>query len=106
MLLYVDDAISVSEHPKEALMEIDKYFMMNPESIMVPKTYLGAKLSLEDLPNGVNTCALSSSKYIQYSIANLERRMLTKGLKLRPNVRAPLSSNYLPELDSSPELNI
>ena len=62
--MYVDDALSVSEHPKEALEEIDKYFMMKPGSITVPKIYLGAKLSLEHLPNGVKAWALSSSKYI------------------------------------------
>ena len=47
MLLYVDDALCISEYPKEALMEIDKYFMMKPGSINVPKIYLGAKITLE-----------------------------------------------------------
>ena len=106
MLLYVDDALAVSEHPKEALLEIDKYFMMKPESIEVPKIYLGAKLSFVELPNGAKAWGLSSSKYIQDSISNVERKMATKGLKLRPNVRAPLSNKYRPELDSSPELSV
>ena len=52
MLLYVDDALSVSKHPKQALLEIDKFFMMKPDSIEVPKIYLGAKLSLVELRNG------------------------------------------------------
>ena len=106
MLLYVDDALAIGEHPKVMLEEIDKFFMMKPGSIQVPKLYLGAKLSLEELPNGAKAWALSSSKYIQDSIANLEKKMLTKGLKIRPNVRAPLSSNYRPELDSSDELDV
>ena len=80
--------------------------MMKPESIEVPKIYLGAKLSFVELPNGVKAWGLSSSKYIQDSIANVERKMVTKGLKLRPNVRAPLSNKYRPELDSSPELSV
>ena len=105
MLLYVDDALCISEHPKEALMEIDKYFMMKPGSIDVPKIYLGAKITLEELPNGAKAWSVSSSKYIQDSIKNLERKMEDRGLKLRPGVRAPLSNNYRPELDGSPELN-
>lgn len=105
MLLYVDDALAISEYPKEQLMEIDKYFMMKPGSIEVPKIYLGAKLSLEELPNGVKAWGVSSSKYIQDSIKNLEMKLEKRNLKLRPNVRAPLSKDYRPELDSSPELN-
>ena len=106
MLLYVDDALCISEYPKEALMEIDKYFMMKPDSINVPKIYLGAKITLEELPNGVKAWSISSSKYIQDSVKNLERKMEEKGLKLRPGVKAPLSNNYRPELDASPELNV
>ena len=104
MLLYVDNALSISEHSKQALLEIDKFFIMKPDSIEVPKIYLGAKLSLVELPNGAKGWGLSSSKYIQDSISNVERKMTTKGLKLRPNVKAPLSNKYRPELDSSPEL--
>ena len=44
MLLYVDDTLAIGEHPKEMLEEIDKFFMMKPGSIQVPKLYLGAKL--------------------------------------------------------------
>ena len=78
MLLYLDDALAVSKHPIEALLEIDKYFMMKPESIEVPKVYLGAKLSLVELLNGAKVWSLSSSKYINYQIANVERKMLLK----------------------------
>ena len=44
MLLYVDDCLCVSEHPREALEEINKYFPMKPNSIEAPRIYLGAKI--------------------------------------------------------------
>lgn len=66
---------------------------------------MGAKLSIEELPNGAKAWGISSSKYIQDSIKNLELKLDKKNLKLRSNVKAPLSKDYRPELDSSPELN-
>ena len=59
MLLYVDDALCIIKYPKESLMEIDKYFMMKPGSINVTKIYLGDKVSLEELPNGVKAWSVS-----------------------------------------------
>lgn len=105
MLLYVDDALAIGEHPKEMLEELNTYFKLKPGSVGPPKIYLGAKLSLEELPNGAKAWGISSSKYIQDSIANLERKLEKKGLKLRPKVSIPLTSKYSPELDTSPELN-
>ena len=106
ILLYVDDALAIGENPRTQLEELDKYFMMKPDSIAVPKIYLGAKLAVEEMPNVAKAWGISSSKYIQDSIKNLERKLEIKGIKLRPNVKAPLSSDYRPELDASPELSI
>ena len=105
ILLYVDDTLAVSEHPKEQLLEIDKYFKFKPNSIEEPKIYLGAKLSKEELPNGAVGWGISSSKYIQESISSLERKLQEKGLQLRNNLKAPITTNYRPELDVSMELN-
>ena len=106
ILLYVDDAMAIGERPRDQLEELDKYFKMKPGSITEPKMYLGAKLSLEQLPNGESAWSISSSKYIQDSIVNVSRIIEKKGLKLRNNVQSPISRGYRPELDGSPELNI
>ena len=42
-LLYVDDALCVSEHPDSQLEELNKYFRLKPGSIQPPKLYLVAK---------------------------------------------------------------
>ena len=46
VLLYTDDALVVSEQPKERLLEIDKQFPMKKGSIGTPKIYLVGNISL------------------------------------------------------------
>ena len=36
MLLYVDDCLAISETPKEAVLQLDKFFTMQPNSIAPP----------------------------------------------------------------------
>ena len=105
LLLYVDDCLCVSEHPREALMEINEYFLMKPSYIGPPKIYLGAKIGKVQLPNGVEAYAVSTSQYAQEAVRNVESHLETQGLKLRKAVSAPITKDYRPELDTSPELD-
>ena len=41
MLLYVDDCIAIYEAPKEAVLQLDKLFKMQPKSIAPTNIYLG-----------------------------------------------------------------
>ena len=106
MLLYVDDCLSISEYPKEALERINQYFPMKPGSIGPPKLYLGAKMSKVSMPNGVVAWALSASKYAQDAIRNVETELKKDGLALRKGTNSPLPSNYRPECDVTPELSL
>ena len=56
---YVDDVLVISVHPRECLLEIDKYFTMKPGSIEVPKLYLGGKISQAQRPNDIIAYAIS-----------------------------------------------
>ena len=105
LLLYVDDCLCVSEHPREALMEVDKYFPMKPSSIGPPKIYLGAKIGKVQLPNGVEAYAVSTSQYIQEAVRNVESYLEKKGMTLCKAAGAPVTKDYRPELDTSPELD-
>ena len=105
MLLYVDDCLCVSEHPKAALEDINHYFPMKPGSIGPPKIYLGAKLSKVDLPNGVTAWAISASQYVQDAVKNVECHLRKKGKSSRKGTYSPLSSNYRPKCDITPELD-
>ena len=52
ILLYTDDALSISEFLDAALLEIDKYFKLKLDSIHPPQLYLGANMNETTLPNG------------------------------------------------------
>jgi len=48
---------------------------------------------------------MSTEKNIKEAIHNVEKTLAKTGRKLPNNVPTPLTSNYRPELDVSPELN-
>ena len=95
----------MSEYPDAQLVELNKYFSLKPGSIMPPKLYMGAKTSEYELPNGIKAWSISTSKYIQDAVKNVERRLADMGLKLNPGGNAPITNGYRPEVDVSPVLN-
>jgi hypothetical protein len=65
MLLFVDDCLCINHDAEKALRELDKYFLMKAGSIGDPDIYLGAKLRKVKLINGVESWAMSPSKYVK-----------------------------------------
>ena len=106
ILCYVDDVLSCGMAAAGELLKLDHYFKMKPGSLGDPDVYLGNKLKPTVLESGVIAWGLSSSKYVQEAVANVERYLATnalgKGLK---KVRSPWPSGYEAELDTSTELN-
>ena len=87
VLLYVDDTLVVSEHPKEALIELNKYFPLKKDKngkplIGPPSIYLGGKIFQLELPNGVVAWAISLSQYIQECVRNVEKKFKSEGKAL------------------------
>ena len=73
VLLYVDDALVVSDNAESILRnEIGKYFELKEASIGPPKMYLGAGIRKVKLDNGVDAWAASSLQYIQAAVRNVE----------------------------------
>ena len=106
VLLYTDDALVVSEFGEKILREeLGKYFELKEESIGPPDIYLGGKVSKVTLENGVKAYSFSCSKYVQAAVNNVTDHLEKIGLKLPSRTKTPLSSNYRPEIDVSPELN-
>ena len=103
--MYVDDCLVVSHHPKESLHQLGKYFPLKPDSIGPPKLYLGGKLAKLELPNDVISWTISTSKYIQQALKNLEFILDKHGLKLRKGTNSPLPGNCHPERESTHECN-
>ena len=71
ILLYVDNCLCISENPKPALLQVDKYSPINPTSLGPPKTYLGKTFSKIQLPNGFHAWAFSSSQYVHEAVKSV-----------------------------------
>jgi len=105
LLLYTDDCLCISEYPKEALLQIDKYFKLKESSIGPPKIYLGGKVGKVQLSNGVWSYSFSSSQYVKEAVRNVESYLTKQNMKLARKATAPFTYEYRPELDQSPELS-
>jgi hypothetical protein len=103
----VDDILCVHHDPGAPLAKLDEYFKMKEGSIQVPTSYLGAKLKKTVLPNGVVAWGMSSSKYVQSAVQNVQDYLATLpgDHKLLKKASGPFAGGYKPELDESPELD-
>jgi len=105
VLLYVDDLLVISESTEKVLRnEIGQHFVLRDESIGPPLQYLGGKLQLVTLDNGVKAWAFGSCQYVQSAVKNVEEHLAKIREKLPYKAPTPLSSRYCPEIDVSPEL--
>jgi hypothetical protein len=80
---------------------------MKEGSIQVPTFYLGAKLKKTVLPNGVVAWGMSSSKYVQSAVQNVQDYLaaLPGDQKLLKKASGPFEGVYKTEIDESPELD-
>jgi hypothetical protein len=87
------------------LAQIDKYFKIKPGSIMEPTFYLGAKLEKTVMSNGVVAGGMSSSKYVQAAVQNVQEYLKENGDRnLKKKASAPFEATYRAEIDESPVL--
>lgn len=106
ILLYVDDTLVISERGESILRnELGKYFELKEESVGPPDLYLGGKMRKVVLDNGVGAWAFGSSQYVQAAVKNLENQLKERGEQLPRRAKAPLTTDYRPEVDVSPELS-
>ena len=108
ILLYVNDALVVSENAESILQnELGRYFHLKEESIGPPMVYLGGRVCKVQLENGVWAWSFSSSQYVQSAIKIVEEnvgRPENPHLKIPLQVETPLTMSYRPELDVFSEL--
>jgi hypothetical protein len=79
-------------------------FTITPKSIGPPTQYLGNKVSEVTLENGMRCWSFSSSQYVQNAISNIETHLKSRGAKLPTRSKSPWSTDYRPEIDTTPEL--
>ena len=107
ILIYVDNILCIHDDPDSVLLQLDKYFLLKPDSVGEPDIYLGAKLKLMQLENGVWVWGLSLSKYVQEAVHNCKKYVeenLPKFYKLTQLAPNPFPTDYSTELDVTPEL--
>ena len=106
VLLYCDDVLVIGKNGEKTLREeIGKYFELKEESIGPPSIYLGGKLSKVTLSNGVQAWSFSSSQYVQAAVKNVEDYLRDNNdMTLPAKSSTPLTTNYRPETDTTPEL--
>ena len=104
LFVYTDDILVVSHKPQETLTMLDHHYLLKPDSIGIPKIYLGNQVEQYDINNDASQrCwALSSNKYAKAAIQNVSDWLEEHGRKLKTRVSTVLPSGYRPEMDVSP----
>ena len=105
-MTYVDDIIAVSENTVGVLEELRRSnIKFKNDKIEPPDVYLGAKLSVKTM-DGIKRWTISSDKYVEAAVRNVEELVKKKPrYKWEKNKLSPMTGNYLPELDGTPELD-
>ena len=103
VLCYVDDVLAISGNPSETLEGLKTTFTLKDNKIEVPDMYLGAQLGQMEV-DGVQCWTMSAEKYVAESVKTVEESLSKKGLRLPSKCYTPLSTDYRPELETTPEL--
>ena len=104
VLVYVDDVLCVSANPMATMHDIQLKFKLKGDKIESPDTYLGAQLSQFENEDGVRCWAMSSEKYCEAAVQNVDLSLSKNGLTLPSKCLTPLTSGYQPEMDTTAEL--
>jgi Reverse transcriptase (RNA-dependent DNA polymerase). len=105
VLCYVNDVLSISHKPENALKGIQMKYKLKGDKMAEPETYLGAQLSKMDNEQQGDECwTMSSDSYCAAMVKNVEERLQKEGLRLPSKCGTPLQQGYKPELDCTAEL--
>jgi len=104
ILVYVDDIIAISHKAKEVMDEITDTFKFKNDKVSPSDTYLGARLNEKSI-NGRKCWTMTSVDYFNAAIKNIEATLKHNRWKLPKKVTTPMTTDYSPELDGTPELD-
>ena len=104
VLCYVDDLLAISHDPSRTMKSIQTKFKLKDDKTEKPEVYLGADMSKMDNVHGYKCWAMSSDKYCNALVKNVEIILEKKGLRLPSKCVLPLSNDYKPEIDCTAEL--
>ena len=93
VLCYVDDVLAISDMPMRTMDGIRSVFKFKDDKAEVPDVYLGATLSQAKTETGTKCWSMSSEKYVNAAIENLESKLGKSDMHL-PKCRTPMSTSY------------
>ena len=109
VLTYVDDILCVSEKPEATMDVLSKVYALRDKAVE-PDRYLGAnvaKVQLDSTGEVPRTAwSMSSNDYVKGAI-DIVKEMLAEDKRYLKTIKGndrPMSENYRPEEDTSPEL--
>jgi hypothetical protein len=107
IFIYVDDILCVHHDNGMSITKFGEYVKMKEGSIQGPTLYLGAKLKKTVLPKCVIAWFMSSSKYAQSAVQNIQAYMavLSESKKLGKKEYFPFIGGYKHELNDNPALD-
>ena len=104
ILVYVDDLLCISVDATSTLNEVQHKFKFKKGKIAPPEIYLGGRLEKKKL-NDKDVWTITSQDYVKAAVANVEEMLKKKKKKLYSKAVTPMSATFVPELDTSEELN-
>ena len=104
ILIYVDDILCISHDARGPMNDIQATLKFKKDKVEELDFYLGAKLEKKVI-NGRPVWTMSSVDYVKAAIENVEAQLKKQNKKLATKAPTPMTSNYYPELDESPELD-
>eukprot|EP00957_Ditylum_brightwellii_P186380 14191061-Ditylum_brightwellii.AAC.1 len=109
ILLYIDDALAIGEHPEKMIYQgIGKYFQLKEESVGLSKIYLDRIFHKRTPNNGVEVWAFSSLLYCQTAVKNMAEYLAKRNdprWAMLVKAETPIRVLYRPELDITPVLS-
>jgi hypothetical protein len=78
ILCYVDDILCIYHNPMSVLNLINGYMPLKLSLVGDPDIYLGAKLKMTQLDNGIWAWGLSPSKYVTQAVKNCAKHLTDK----------------------------
>ncbi len=108
ILIYVDDILCIHHDAMPMLDKLNQYFSLKPSLVGDPSMYLGAKLKLTQMSNGVWAWGMSPLKYIEEAVSNCKKHLKLNydgRYVLLTQAANPFFMGYEPELDETPALD-
>ncbi len=105
ILIYVDDIVCIHHDSMPMLDKLNQYFTLKPSLVGNPSIYLGAKLKLIQMSNGVWAWGMSPSKHIKEAFSNCKKHLklnYDSWFVLPTQAANPFLVGYEPELDDTP----